>query len=160
MAVEHKVALGAAPSDSRLGHGMGGDVKGFTRTVELSAAASVNSTYTFGYIPANARILGVSRVSYDDCADTGAPTLDLGLFAVDGNVTSDVDALNDGLTLATAAKDQPLIKDIANYGKKAWQFVSGQATEPKGMLALKGTILDAAANLGGTVTVEVQFLLP
>lgn len=160
MAVEHLVAVGSTPSDSRVSHGMGGNLKGFSRTIAITAAASVNSTYTFGYVPANARIMGISTVSFGDMADTGAPTIDFGFYPVDGNITADVDGVNDGLTLATAARDAPLIKNIADYGKKAWQFVSGQTTEPKGQLLLKGVIVDAAANLGGTITVEVYFLVP
>jgi hypothetical protein len=160
MAVENLIAVGATPADPRLSHGMGGDVKSFTRTIEVSAAASATSTYTFGYVPSNARILGISRVSWDDLASSGSPTLDLGLYPVDGNITADVDALNDGLDLATATTGAALIKDIANYGKRAWQFVSGQTSDPKGQLLLKGAILDADTNTGGTITVEVFFLVP
>lgn len=161
MAVENLVAVGATSSDARLGHGMGGDVKVISRTVEISASATNASTYTLAYIPSNARILGVSRYSIDDCDTGSTATLDFGLFAVDSNVTSDDDALNDGIVLGTAAKDQPLIKDIANYGKEAWRFVSGQTTDPKGMLLLKGTIQDGAISaVGGTLTVEVFLRLP
>lgn len=160
MAVENLVAVGATPSDSRLSHGMGGDVKSFTRTVEITAAATVASTYVFGYVPLGARILGISRVSYDDCASSGAPTLDIGFFPVDSNFTGAADNINDGLTLATAAKDQPLIKDISNYGKRAWQFISGATADTKGQAIIKGTLVDADANTGGTVTIEVFFLVP
>ena len=159
MAVENKVAVGATAADPILAHGMGGDVKGFSRTVEVSAAASATSTYTLGYVPANARILGVSKASWDDLASTGSPTLDLGLFPVDNNVTGDDDALNDGLVV-TAAGSASLVKDIANYGKKAWQFVNGQATEPKGFLRLVATIKDADTDTGGTLAVEVFYVLP
>src|SRR5574343_503007 len=119
MAVENLVAVGAASTDNRSGHGLGGNVKAITRTVEISAGASATSTYDLGYIPANARILGISRYSIDDCDTGSTATLDFGLMAVDGNVTSDADALNDGIVLGTAATGSPLIKDIANYGKRA-----------------------------------------
>lgn len=160
MAVENLVAVGATPADARVGHGMGGDVKGFSRTIEITAAASDTSTYTLGYIPAQARILGISTYSIDDCDSGSTATVDFGLYAVDGNVTSDVDALNDGIVLGTAARDQPLIKTIDKYGKKAWEFVSGATNTTKGDLLLKAVIDDADASAGGTLTVEVFFLVP
>lgn len=160
MALENLVAVGASVGDVRLGHGMGGDIKGWSRTIEVSAAANVGSTYDLGYVAADARILGLSRVSWDDLASTGSPTIKVGLFAVDGNVTSDDDALTDSLDVATAAGSASLIKDIANYGKRAWQLVSGQTVNPKGQLLVRATIVAAAANTGGTITVEALFQLP
>lgn len=160
MAAENLVAVGSTPADSRVGHGLGGNVKGWSRTIEITAAAEVNSTYVMGYIPANARILGQSEIAWDDVASSGAPTLDIGLAAVDGNITSDPDALNDGLDCAGGAGSARVVKNIANYGKKAWQYVNGQTTEPKGDLAVYVTLADAAANTGGTVTVELLFLVP
>lgn len=161
MAVENLVAVGATSADSRVHHGEGGDVKCFSRTIEISASATNASTYDMGYIPADAKILGISRYSIDDCSTESTATLDWGLFPVDGNITGDDDALNDGIVLGTAAKDQPLIKDIANYGKRAWQFVNGQTTNPKGYLKLRATIQDAAISAaGGTLTVEVFFTVP
>lgn len=157
MALENLTAVGATANDVRLSHGMGGDVKGWSRTIEISAAANQNSTYVLGYIPANAVIFGISRVSWDDLASTGSPTIKIGLFAVDGNVTDDDDALTDSLDVATAAGSASLIKDIANYGKKAWQYVNGQTVEPKGWLQVKATIAAAATNTGGTLTVEAFF---
>jgi len=161
MAVENLVAVGATPSDNRVSHGLGGTVKCWSRTVEISASATNASTYDFGYIPADARILGESTYSLDDCSTESSSTFDIGLFPVDGNITDDDDALNDGIVLGTAATKQPLIKNIANYGKRAWQLVNGQTTNPKGQLLVRGTIKDAAiSNVGGTFTVELYFLVP
>jgi hypothetical protein len=160
MAVENLVAVGATPADSRAGHGMGGDVKCWSRTIEITAAASDTSTYTFGYVPANARILGISRYSIDDCDTGSTATMDFGLYPVDANITADVDALNDGIILGTAAKDQPLIKTIDNYGKRAWQFVTGATVTTKGDFVLKGVIDDADVSAGGTVTVELYYTVP
>jgi len=160
MALENKVAVGATPADSRAHHGMGGDVKAWTRTIEITAGADTASDYAFGYVPADAVIMGGSSYSVDDCSTETSATIDFGLYAVDSNVTSDDDALNDGIVLGTAATRQPLIKDIANYGKRAWQFVNGQTTNPKGWLLLKGVIRDASPTAGGTVTVEVLYRAP
>jgi hypothetical protein len=126
-----------------------------TATVEVTAAASAASTYTIARLPANARISGLSMVFFDDLASSGSPTLDIGLKAVDSNITTDVDAINDGIDVFTAASSGRLIKDISNYGKMAYEFVNGQTTNPGGFLDLIITILDAATNTGGTITVEL-----
>jgi hypothetical protein len=126
-------------------------------TVEVGAAAAAGTEYVFARIPANARISGLSQVYHDDLASSGSPTIDFGLKAVNGNVTTDDDALNDGIDVATAAGSARLIKDIANYGKKAWEFVSGQTTEPQGFLDVIVTTKDAACNTGGTVTMSLLY---
>lgn len=129
-----------------------------TSTVEVGAADTNASAYTFARIPSNARIHGLSRVAWDDLASAGAPTLDFGFFPVNGNITGDDDALNDGGDAATAnATGSPLIKDIANYGKMAWQFVNGVTVDPGGSFDLKATLQDAAVNVGGTVTVTLVY---
>lgn len=124
-------------------------------TREVTAAASAASEYVMFRIPSNLRIMGASKIYFDDLASTGSPTLDIGLKAVASNITSDADALNDGIDCATAASSASIVKDIANYGKFAWQFVNGQTTDPGGSLDLTVSILDAAANTGGTITVEL-----
>lgn len=127
------------------------------RTVEIAASES-SSTIDFGNIPSNMRIAGQSRLYWDDLATSGSPTLDMGLFAVNGNITSDVDALNDGLAISavsTANVGIPLIKDFANYGKRAYEYVSGQTTDPGGELKIKGTVLDAPTHTTGTVTLDL-----
>lgn len=140
-------------------HGLGGTVRALTGTVEVGSADSATSTYAFFRIPSDIRILGASRAWWDDLASSGSPTLDIGLFAVNGNVTSDADALNDGLDAATANSTTGLavIKDIANYGKRAWEFVNGQTTDPGGFLDVKVSLLDADVNVGGTVTVHLVY---
>lgn len=160
MAVENLVAVGATAADSRVNNGSGGTVKCFTATVELSAAASSSSTYDLGFVPLNAKILGISRYSIDDCDTGSTATVDFGFAAVDANFTTDADALNDGIVLGTAAKDQPLIKGIESYGKKAWQFISGATATTKGDAKLQASIQDAAVSAGGTLTVECYFLVP
>jgi hypothetical protein len=161
MAIENLVAVGATAADSRAGHGLGGNVKGWTRTIEISASASDTSTYTLGYVPANARILGISRYSIDDCDTGSTATLDIGLYAVDGNITSDVDALTDGIAMGTAAKDQPLVKTIEKYGKRAWELVSGATVATKGDFRVAAVIDDGDISAaGGTLTVELFYLVP
>jgi len=142
-----------------IGKGYGGDLISFgPRTVELAAAASACLIDFNLEIPANLRIAGNSRIYWDDLATSGSPTLDLGLYAVNGNVTSDDDALNDGLAISavsTANVGAQVIKDIANFGKRAWEFVSGQTTDPTGTLRIKGIVRDAATTQTGTITLDL-----
>jgi len=138
------------------GKGDAANVKAVSVTVELASAAQ-NSTTFIKRIPSNARILGLSTVYFDDLASSGTPTMDIGLGSVDSNITSDPDALNDGINISSAAGSASLIKDIANYGKKAWEFVSGQTTDPSGSLDIYISIVDAASNATGTVTVELFY---
>ncbi len=161
MAVEALVAVGATSADSRVSHGAGGNVKCFSATIEISASATNASTYDLGYVPVNARILGISRFSIDDCDTGSTATIDFGFASVDGNFTTDADALNDGTVLGTAAKDQPLLKGIELYGKKVWQLISGATAATKGMAKLQASIQDGAISAtGGTLTVECYFLVP
>ncbi len=130
-------------------------------TQEVAAAAS-SSTVEFFRIPSNARILQASRVYSDDLATSGSPTLDLGLFAVAGNITSDDDCLNDGLSLSavsTAGAGNFVIKDFATAGKRAWEYITGLTADPGGEFIVKGTIRDAATTATGTVTCELIYAL-
>ena len=140
-----------------VGIGESYSVKALTATFSL-AAASAADTITFGRIPAGARIMGASAYANDDLATAGAPTLDIGLFAVNGNITSDDDALNDGIDLANAGSGK-VVKDHANYGKKAWEFVNGQTTDPGGEFIVRGTVKDAATNQTGDVTIEIMYVV-
>lgn len=126
-------------------------------TVEAAAAASAGTAYTMVRIPSDARILGLSKVWFDDLASTGSPTLDIGLKAVDSNVTTDVDALNDGIDCFTAAGSANVVKDVANFGKKAWEFVAGVTADPGGFFDVTVNILDAGVNTGGTITLSLVY---
>lgn len=129
----------------------------------MTAAASATSTYYVGRVPANGRPLLSSRIVHDDLASTGSPTLDIGLFAVNSNVTDDDDALNDGIDVASAASSDegiPVVKDYAaNCGKAFWEFVSGQTTNPGGDLDIYVTLKDADCNTGGDIYVEIQYVI-
>jgi hypothetical protein len=125
-----------------------------TSTRTVTAAASANSVYVMHRIPSSARIYGMSKVYFTDLASSGSPTLDFGIKAVLANVTTDNDAMNDGVDVFTAAGSASWIKSIANYGKQAWEFSTATA-DPGGMIDLTITILDADTNTGGTITSEL-----
>lgn len=133
---------------------VGGNI--MTSTVEAAAAAAAGTEYVMLRIPSNARIIGMSEIAFDDLASTGSPTLDIGLKAVNENMTTDDDALNDGIDCAAAAGTAKLIKDAANYGKQAWEF-SGESADPGGFFDIIVTIKDAAVNTGGTITATVVY---
>ena|SRR5215510_1235965 len=159
MALENLVAKGAGPYDVRASHGLGADVKGWSRTLEASAAANINSTYDMGYIPTNARIMGLSRFSFDAVGGAGI-LADIGLIAVDNNMAAnDPDALNDSIA-ANAAGGAQVIKDVANYGKPAWQFVLPALTSDPGGMFLVRITTRGAAGTGGTLTLEMAFTVP
>lgn len=140
-----------------LGKGDSGSAKIVTTTIEV-ATGTTGKTYKFARIPSNARISGLSSIYWDDLATSGAPDLDFGLASVDSNITSDPDALNNGLN-AAATGTSALIADRANYGKRAWEFVSGQTTDPGGELDIYMTTTTASINQAGTVTVDLVYSL-
>jgi hypothetical protein len=140
----------------------GGRVHYWCDTVETSATEddSVSSMYELARIPSNARILGISKVHFDDLATTGSPTLDFGVYNIGSrtDITEDPDALNDGIDCATAASSAALIKDVANYGKRLWEYVNGQTTDPKCDLSIRVKLLDAAITETGTITLELFYV--
>ena len=140
--------------------GFNGAVRNWTETVEVGAADSATSTYAIARLPSNARLLGASRIYTDDLASAGAPTLDIGVFNLSGQstITDDDDAINAGIDAATAT-DASFVLGIENYGKKLYEFVSGQTEDPKGDLDITITLKDADVNVGGTITVEIFYTL-
>lgn len=142
-------------TQSKIGPG----VKTRFATQELAAAES-GSTITFFKIPSNARIMAASRLYLDDLATSGSPTIDIGLFPVNGNITGDDDALNDGVSLS-AATNAPsgahVVKDFINAQKRAWEYVSGQTSDPGGELLVKATTKDASTTATGSVACELLY---
>lgn len=140
----------------------GGRTRYWCETVEVTASDSVCSTYHLARIPSNARIHGASKVHFDDLATTGSVTMDLGIYNISGasDITDDPDALNDGIDVATAAGSASVVKDIENYGKRLYEYVNGQTSDPKCDLDIKAKILDAAITAtpaGNTITLELYY---
>jgi hypothetical protein len=138
--------------------GPAGNVKCLPATIELAASAT-GDTIDFGRIPSNARILPSSRIYFDDLATAGAPTLDVGLGAVNGNLANadDPDAIGAGFTLTTANTGSSLMSEIANVGLPAWDLVASESSDPGGELKVYGTVLDAVTHTTGTISVEVFY---
>lgn len=129
------------------------------RTVEQAASASGNVVDFKLRLPLNFRVDQSSRIYWDDLATSGSPTLDIGLYPVDGNFTADDDALNDGLALSavsTANVGAQVVKDHANAGKQLWEFISGATANTGGFADVKGVIRDAATTTTGTITLDMK----
>jgi len=123
-------------------------------TIELAASAS-GQTVKFGRIPSNARILPQGFIYNDDLATTGSPTLDIGLASVDSNVTSDPDAINNGIALSTATTTTTVFADPANAGLPAWDLIASVTSDPGGELEVYGSVADASTTQTGTITVAL-----
>lgn len=145
-------------SDTTLGKGEAGNVKAVCGTIELAASSSADTIY-MGRVPSNARFLPVCLIHNDDLATTGSPTLDIGLASVDSNVTSDPDAINNGIALSSATNTTILHADTTNAGLPAWDLVNGQSTDPGGELDIYGTVKDAATTATGTLTWNIFYTL-
>ena len=138
------------------GKGDAANVKGVSCVVELPAAASVGYTAKLVRVPSNARFLGTSELYWDDLS-TASPDLDIGLASVNSNITSDPDAVNDGLDAGTASSGVKMIKTIDNIGKQAWEYVNGQTSDPGGELDVYLSVTVAALDDGGTFAADVYY---
>lgn len=153
MSVENLTATGFVTDPPQ--NGFSRNIKQVTSTVEVSAAASVSSTYVLGYLPSGARLSGMARLYWDDMATSGSPTLDIGVGGT--SFTFDDDKLNDGLDLATAqTAGAKIVKDIANQYKPLWQL-AGLTADPDEIWVIKGVIRDAAVIAGGTLTADLIY---
>jgi len=136
----------------------GGRVKVWVETVETDAADSTSSTYLMARLPSNVRILGQSKISHDTLGSTTA-TFDIGVYNTSSrsDITNDADAINDGIVCSTSGT-KDFIKDRANWGKRLYEFVNGQTTDPKCDLDVTLIIQDANLSSGaGTVTCEIYY---
>jgi len=133
-------------------------VKCLAATIEMPASSSAD-TVTFGRIPSGARILPSSTIYFDDLATSGAPTLDVGLGAVNGNLVNadDPDAIGNGFTLTTANTGSSLMSEIANCGLPAWDLVASESVDPGGALKVYGTVRDAATHTAATISIELFY---
>lgn len=124
--------------------------------VSVPDNASIGTTYTVALIPSNARILPGSWITVTDMeAASETPTLDIGLAAVNGNITSDADALAADVTLETAAETALVAATL--WGKQAWEYVSGQTTDPGGQLAVTLTIATDPVTDPGTLAFALNY---
>lgn len=136
----------------------GGAVRSWTETVETNADDSVSSTYLLASLPSNARIMGLSTISWDDLGTTSA-TVDVGVYNQTGksDITDDPDALSNGHAVSTAGSGN-LIAAIADYGIPLWDHATG-TVDPVATLDIKAVVADDALSAAGTITVEILYTL-
>lgn len=155
------VRRNAASQVAGKGEGAKLNVVAATKSV---TARTANDTMKMVRIPSNARISMLSKLYFDDLASSGSPTIDIGLAPVNdaGNaITADPDALNDGIDVFTSATggSANVIKDHANVGKQAWEFIAGLTADPGGELDVYVSFVDAATNVTGDVSIELAYTL-
>ncbi len=128
----------------------GGRLRRWVDMVEVSAAASVGSTYTFARLPSACTISPLSTVHWDDVG-TGGATLDVGDAA-------NADGLATDVAIDAAAGNAALLeaKGIETYGQPLWQML-GHTADPGGTIDLVATLATAAASTGGTLVFDVYF---
>lgn len=141
-----------------IGKGESGSVKNVTALIEIAAGATVGQTFKLARIPSNARLSGASELYWDDLS-TASPDLDIGLASVDSNITSDPDAVNDGLDGGTASAGVKMTKTINNIGLPVWDLVNGQTSDPGGELDLYLSVTGVALDVGGTVVADIHYTL-
>lgn len=153
-ATERRSHLLAATS-----HGGAYDTLALVSTIELAVATAFPRTVDFGRIPSNARLLGKSRLYWDDLSNAATPTLDLGIGAVKGNLANadDANALSDGHALHTASTGAVAITAFAEHGNEAWDFVASETSDPDGELMVYGTVADVGTAIEGTITLELYY---
>jgi len=142
-------------------HGGSYGVKNLCATVEITTSTTVGRTILFGRIPSNARILGASKLYWDDIATSGSPTLDVGLAAVDGNLANadDPNAIFDGGALSSASTGSNVPTGIDVIGLPAWDLVASETSDPGGELEVYGSLVDAPINAAGTITLDLYYVV-
>jgi hypothetical protein len=151
--------LSSNPSLADPGEG-GGRMRVWCESVVTGAADTTTSTYHMARLPSNARIMGSSHISHDALGST-TTKIHIGVYNPSGRsvITDDPDAINTAIVASTAGQKN-LIGDPAKMGKRLWEFVNGQTTDPKGMLDIKLALYDANLSSGsGDVTVEIVYSL-
>ena len=153
-----KSTIRRAAADAVPGPGEGANLKILTAT-RSATARTLADTLKFVTLPSNARIHALSRVSWDDLASTGSPTLSLGVAPTSdpsNAISASATCLNSALDLATATNAAALLGDHANSGKMLWELL-GLTSDPGVSLDIYGTIAGAGTNTTGDVTMDVVY---
>jgi hypothetical protein len=152
--LDAKPIVKAEPAD------ISGRVRVAQETIEVTAGDSATSTYRMVRIPSNAVILAASKLYMDDIGGANLTVADIGLRrpGTATDVTADPDALNTGLD-ASNVGTLDVLSDHALMGQKAWQYVAGLTKDPGGSFDVYITLGTADAAAGGTMTLELQYVI-
>ena len=142
--------------DSRYHYGR---VRSTFDVVETNDDDTISSTYHLARLPSNAVILPSSTIYFDNVGASGA-TADIGVYAVDANLSQadDPDGINDGIAIATAGSAS-VLKDFAHGGSALWGFVDSEGSDPGGLLDIKVALLDAVTDAVGSIALELFYVV-
>ena len=138
-----------------------GRVRVTVDTVTTNSDDAATSTYTLARIPSHAIILPQSTLYWDDLASSGSPTLDVGLYKTNSSeqsFTDDVDALSNGHDV-TSAGSASVLTDHANSGLPAWDYIASVTADPRGLLDVKVSVLDAALTISADITLSLVYAI-
>ena len=120
---------------------------------------TAGSTYHLARLPSNAVILPSSTLYFDDIGASGA-TLDIGVYAVDGNLvqSDDPDGINDSIAVSSAGSAS-VIKDFATSATALWDYVNGELVDPGGLLDIKAELVGADTDSAGSLALELFYVV-
>lgn len=124
-------------------------------TVKIPAETAAGARYEMFRVPSRARIHGTSRIYWDDLDNTTDLMIDIGIANIDGNVTDDPDAINNGLDTSSAG-NALVIPDHANFGKMVWEL-AGLSSDPGGEVYITVTTTDHESETEGDVSMTLVY---
>lgn len=134
--------------------------------ITTGADDTVASTFAFVRIPTNAVIIGGILQTDGAFVSAGTATIDLGLFAVDGNILvadEDADVLLDGVDIETGAADFDIylaasgVASIEDQQKRAFEML-GITDDPQGELEVRAT-LNTTITTGGVLGLKLEYAI-
>lgn len=132
--------------------------------ITTNADDTVASTFAFVRIPTNAVIIGGILQTDGAFVSAGTATIDLGLFAVDGNIAAadeDADVLLDGVDIETGAADFDIflaatgVASIEDQQKRVFEML-GVTDDPQGELEVRAT-LNTTLTTGGVLGLKLEY---
>jgi len=143
--------------DSRYHYGR---VRSTFDVVECNSGDTATSTYHLARLPSNAVILPSSTIYFDNIGGSTPTTLDLGVYAVDANLSNadDPDGINDGIDVSSAGSAS-VIKDFATSATALWDYVASESSDPGGLLDIKAYLQDAVTDGAGSIALELFYVV-
>jgi len=143
--------------DSRYHYGR---VRSTFDVVECNSGDTATSTYHLARLPSNAVILPSSTIYFDNIGGATPTTLDLGVYAVNANLSNadDPDGINDGIDVSSAGSAS-VIKDFADSATALWDYVASETSDPGGLLDIKAYLQDAVTDGTGSIALELFYVV-
>lgn len=148
---------------------IGGRKKAYMATIEAATTSLDETGDIMLMLPIPSKLVPTSiKLFNDDLDSNGTPalTVHVGLYRSDTGAVLDADcfaAASTALQSAVTSGTELLFKtaDIANIGKRAWEYAAGVTSDPGVKLYVGLTIGTAAATAAaGTISLLVEGTLP